>query len=174
MSVSSISSSSLLNYSTQNVQSRMQEFKKEFQQLGQDLSSGNISAAQSDFASLQQLGPQSSSSSSVQSNNPITNDFNQLATDLQSGDVTAAQQDYTKVQQDFQNQASAVHHHRHHGGGGGNTINQMFEQLGQDLQSGDVSGAQQAYASLQQDLQQFGTGELAQSTTLSSSVSVNA
>jgi len=51
-----------------------------------------------------------------------------------------------------------VHHHHHHHGGGGsqqNAISQMFQQLGQDLQSGQLSAAQQAYGSLQQELQQF-------------------
>ena len=61
MSASGISLSSLLDYnaqSTQSVQSKKQQFEKEFQQLGTDLQSGNLSAAQSDFATLQQLGPQ--------------------------------------------------------------------------------------------------------------------
>jgi len=51
-----------------------------------------------------------------------------------------------------------VHHHHHHHGGGGsqqNAISQMFQQLGQDLQSGQLSAAQQAYGSLQQEFQQF-------------------
>jgi uncharacterized protein YukE len=57
MSVSAISGSSFFDYSTQNVQNKMQQFQQEFQQLGQDLRSGNLSAAQADFATLQQLGP---------------------------------------------------------------------------------------------------------------------
>jgi hypothetical protein len=65
MSVSGISSTSFFGSSTQSVLSNTQKFRKEFQQLGQDLQSGNISAAQSDFATLQQLGPQSSSASSA-------------------------------------------------------------------------------------------------------------
>ena len=57
MSVSGISSSNLFD-SNQSVQNNMQKFRQEFQQLGQDLQSGNLSAAQSDFATLPQLSPQ--------------------------------------------------------------------------------------------------------------------
>ena len=64
MSVSGISSTNAVDYSAQNVQSRMQQFRQEFQQLGQDLQSGNLSAAQSDFATLTQSSPASSASSS--------------------------------------------------------------------------------------------------------------
>jgi hypothetical protein len=162
MSVSGISSSSLFNYENQNVQNRFQQFRQEFQQLGQDLQSGNLSAAQQDFATLQQLGPQNNSSVSTQSNNPIAQAFNQLSQDLQSGNLSAAQQDFAQIQQDFQNQTSGqnqaeeVHHHHHHGGGGESSeISQLFSQLGQDLQSGNLSSAQQTYNSLLQDLQQF-------------------
>ena len=34
-------------------------------------------------------------------------------------------------------------------------ISQLFSQIGQDLQSGDLTSAQQAYTRLQQDLQQY-------------------
>jgi hypothetical protein len=43
MSVSGISSSSL--YDTQTVQNNFQKAQQEFQQLGKDLQSGNLSAA---------------------------------------------------------------------------------------------------------------------------------
>jgi outer membrane protein assembly factor BamD (BamD/ComL family) len=187
MSVLGIMSSSLFNLGVQSMQSRMQSARKEFQQLGQDLQSGNMSAAQSDFATLQQMQPQSSSSastssSSTQSTNPITLDFNQLATDLKAGNTTAAQQDYAKLQQDFQSQATqtqAHHHHHHHGGGSGssdgsNQVSQLFSQLGQALQSGNLSTAQQAYASLQQDFQQDAQVNALPAQSGTSSVSLSA
>lgn len=182
MSVSGISSSSLFNYSTQDVQSKMKQIQQEFQQLGQDLQSGNLSAAQSDFATLQQLMPQHNSTSSTQSNNPIAQAFNQLSQDLQSGNLSAAQQDYTTIQQDFQNQAAQMHgHHHHHGGGGSGSsaISPLFEQLGQALQSGNLSTAQSVFSSLQQELQQLSQNGEAFSTqkssqTSSTSFSVNA
>jgi predicted nuclease of predicted toxin-antitoxin system len=176
MSVSGISSSSLFDYSTQNIQNKMQQFRQEFQQLGQDLQSGNLSAAQADFATLQQFGPQTNSTSSSQSNNPIAQEFNQLSQDLQSGNISAAQQDYATIQQDFQNQAAQGHHHHHHHGGGASVISQLLGQLGQALQSGNLSSAQQAYTALQQDFQQFTQSNgPAQASTQSSpsSISVN-
>ncbi len=177
MSVSGISSSSLFDYNTQNVQNKMQQIRQEFQQLGQDLQSGNLSAAQSDFATLQQLQPQTNSTSSTQSSNPIAQEFNQLSTDLKSGNVSAAQQDYATIQQDMQNQAAQGHHHHHHGGGSGaSEISQSMEQLGQALQSGNLSTAQQAYSSLLQDFQQSNglSATLVPSQSSSNSLSVSA
>ena len=103
MSVSGISSSSLFN--TSGVQSLFQQFQQTFQQLGKDLQSGNLSAAQSDFATLQNLGSQNSTATS-QTNSPIAQAFSQLAKDLQSGNLSAAQQDFSTIQQDFQNQSA--------------------------------------------------------------------
>ena len=110
MSVSGISSSNLFDYVTQSVQNRRQQF----QQLGQDLQSGNLSAAQEDFAAVQQLVPQSRSTPSAQSSNPIAQAFNQLAQDLQSGNLSAAQQDFSTIQKDVQNQAGQMHNHHYH------------------------------------------------------------
>jgi outer membrane protein assembly factor BamD (BamD/ComL family) len=180
MSVAGISSSNLFDFNTQSVQNRQQQFQQEFQQLGQDLQSGNLSAAQTDFTTFQQSGPQISSTSSNQNTSPIAQDFKQLSQDIQSGDISAAQQDYAKIQQDFQSQSSGKHGHHHHqggGGGGASAISQLMQELGQELQTGSLSAAQQAYSTLQQDFQQFAqnTG-LFQSSLQSNpnSVSVNA
>jgi outer membrane protein assembly factor BamD (BamD/ComL family) len=151
-----------------------QQVKQGFQLLGQDLQSGNLSQAQSDFASLQQLlpGGQQSSQltpvSSAQSNNPLATAVSQLAQDLKSGNLTAAQSDFATVQQNLQQagpQAGTAHGHHHHhhqsdgdsgqSSGQQNPISTLFGQLGQDLQSGNLSAAQHAYSSLQQDFQQF-------------------
>ncbi|MGO9166156.1 MAG: hypothetical protein ACLP56_04730 [Candidatus Sulfotelmatobacter sp.] len=84
--------------------SQLQQYQKESRQLGQDLSSGNLSAAQSDFTTLQSEMPQTTATSaaSSQSTNPISEAFSQLSQDLQSGNLSAAQQDYSTIQQDFQ------------------------------------------------------------------------
>ncbi len=191
MSVSGISSSSFSDYGAQSVQKDQAE--QEFRQLGQDLESGNLSAAQSDFSTLQQLTSQSatassaSTSTSSQSNNPIAQAFNQLATDLKSGNLSAAQQDFAQIQQDFQNEAASTdngaelpHHHHRGGGGESSTISSLFQQLGQSLQSGNLTSAQSTFATLQQDLQQFSStggsagGGSAAATTTGSNVSVSA
>jgi len=108
MSVSGICSSSLIDYYQQSIQGRVQQFRSELPQLGQDSQTGNSSAVQ---------------------------------------------QDVRTVNHDFQNKATQVRHHHHHGGGG--EISQLLSQLGQALQSGDLSDARTAYSTLQQDLQQF-------------------
>jgi outer membrane protein assembly factor BamD (BamD/ComL family) len=177
MSVSGISSTSL--YTTQSTQNNLQEIQQTFQQLGKDLQSGNLTGAQSDFATLQKLVPQSISTSSSQSNSPIAQAFTQLGKDLQSGNLSAAQQDFTTIQQDFQNQATQNqapategHHHHHGGGGGSSVVSQLMDQLGTALQSGNVSSAQSAFTTLQQALTQNSGQTSSQSS--SNSVSVTA
>lgn len=128
MSVAGISSS-LFNYTPQSVQNNFQQFQKEFQQLGKDLQSGNLTAAQADFATLQQDAPQAASTTSSPSSSPIAQAFSRLAKDLQAGNITSAQQDYSTLQQDLQSHAAQAHHH-HHGGGG---VSQLLSQLGAGL-----------------------------------------
>ena len=178
MSVSGISSSSLSNYDSQSVQNQIQQFQQAFQQLGQDLQSGNLSAAQSDFATLQQLRPQSTSTSSSQSNNPVAQAFSQLSQDLQSGNLSAAQRDYATIQQAFQSQATQSQatqgHHHHHGGSssGASEVSQLLDQLGTALQSGDLSTAESTFTTLQQDFQQL-TQSNGQTSSQSSSNSIS-
>ncbi len=183
MSIAGIGSSDL--YNSQSMQSQMQQMQQEFQQLGQDLQSGNLSAAQSDFATLTQLDPNLASTSSTSStasatspttSNPIEQEFAQLAQDLQSGNLSAAQQDYSTIQQDMQS-AMAVHghHHHHHSESSQeNQLSQLFSQLGQDLQSGNLSAAQQDYTTLQQQFQQVGQNNLQTAEVSPNAVSVNA
>src|SRR3984957_10257760 len=166
MSAVGISSTSFFDYSRQNIQTKMQQAQQEFQQLGQDLQSGNISAAQTDMAALQKLQPQS---------NPIAQEFTQLSQDLQAGNISNAQQDYAKIQQDFQSQSTSTaltqtHAHHHHGGGSGSSeMSQLLAQLGQDLQSGNLSTAQQTYSTLAQDFPQIAQNGVASQTSSQSS-----
>ena len=158
MSAVGISSTSFFDYSRQNIQTKMQQAQQEFQQLGQDLQSGNTSAAQTDLAALQKLQPQTSTGSAQ--SNPVAQEFTQLSQDLRAGNISNAQQDYDKIQQDFQSQPTSsastpTHAHHHHGGGSGSSeMSQLLAQLGQDLQSGNLSTAQQTYSTLAQDFPQ--------------------
>jgi len=177
--------------------STFQQIRTEFQQLGQDLQSGNLTQAQSDYATLSQDfpgGPSGAATTpaaastataaasaattappSTNGNNSVAQAFTQLGQDLTSGNLQAAQRDYANLQQDVQQagqlnasqQAAGHHHHHHHGRGGTqatssasssqqNSVNQAFSTLGQDLQAGNLSGAQSAFATLQNDLQQIG------------------
>jgi outer membrane protein assembly factor BamD (BamD/ComL family) len=158
---------------SQSIQNRIQQFQHGFQQLGQDLQAGNLSAAQSDFTALQQTG---NSTAPTQSNNPALQDFQKLGQDLQSGNLSAAQQDFSNILQDSQASTPQAprHHHHHHADNGSNAISQLFGQLGQSLQSGDLASAQQAYSALQHDFQQLGqgAGQTPSPTTPSVSISV--
>lgn len=159
---------------TSSMSSMFQQFQTEFQQLGKDLSSGNISAAQSDFATLQEDMPQiSSSTSTAQSSNPIAQAFSQLSQDLQAGNLSAAQQDYANLQQEFQSHAHGHHHRQGSGGTEQSQFSQLFDQLGQDLQSGDLSSAQSVWSSIQQLMQNNSTSTGSSGSTYTG-ISVNA
>jgi len=208
MSVSGISSSNFFAaYNPAAPQNKVQQLRQDFQQLGQDLQSGNLSQAQSDFSALQQLLPgqtQSGASStgatqnttsaanSSPTGNPVSQAVAQLGADLKAGNLSAAQSDFTTLQQDLQQQGGVSTHrfHHHHGGpilegqnGQQNSPATLFGDLGQELQSGNLTAAQQTYSTLQQDFLQFigGTGSSsssagssAGSTASSASLNVSA
>jgi hypothetical protein len=129
--------SSLLS-TTQNTpsgQGQFQQVQSEFQQLGQDLQTGNLAQAGQDYATLSQNFATAQSGTTAAAppaavtttaaptlnSNPIAQAFDALSTDLQNGSITATQQDFATIQQDAQQHhgSSQVHHHHHHGGGGG-------------------------------------------------------
>jgi hypothetical protein len=190
--VMSISALSANGYWDLNPPSSLQKIEQEFQQLGSDLQSGNLTAAQADFVTLQQDLQQPSSSSSQTSSNPIEQAFSQLSQDLKAGNLTAAQQDFQTIQQDFQNQgpqwsqsaqgnegAEGHHHHHFHNesssssGNQSSSISQLMSQLGQELQSGDLTSAQQTFTSLQSMFGQFDQNGEQQSTTSSESTTAS-
>jgi hypothetical protein len=178
MSVAGISSN-LFNFQSSSTPSSnpinptiQQEFGQDFKQLGQDLQSGNLSAATADLAAIQKLEPQSPTGGTAAwySNSPQGQEFSQMSQALQSGNLAAAQQDYSSIQ--TQNRAAhegGGHHHLHGEAGGQNSLSQAIQALGQALQSGNLTSAQQAYATLQQDLPQFAQTSPAQTTSSSQS-----
>lgn len=168
---------SLVSNATQN---RSQKFRQAFQQLGQDLQSGNLAQAQADLtaigpnlSSLPSAAPASSSSSSSASQV-----LNQLSNDLQNGNLSAAQSDYANLQQDLQQAGGQYHHHHAHQSNQNSNISQTwqsFGQLGQALQAGNLNAAQLAYSSLQTELGAFSTSAMGTSglQTSPSSAGVN-
>jgi hypothetical protein len=189
MSIFGIASTILGQLSSATTQNpNKQQFKQSLQQLGQDLQSGNLSQAQSDFSSLQQLLPSSQQSSlltpasGAQSSSPLATAVSQLAQDMKSGNTAATQSDLATVQQDVQQLgqqqgAGQARHHHHHGGESSqssseqNAASTLFGQLGQQLQAGNLSGAQQAYSTMQQDFQQFALNNSSSSTGAPSAAS---
>ncbi len=150
-------------------------YQLQLQQLGQALQSGNLSAAQADFATIQQAFTQtanSSTSANTTESNPTVQAFNQLGSDLQSGNLSAAQKDLSTVQQDLQSGGPVfnhVHHYHHSGGSGGDSSEQSsllqdLNQTGQSQNSTSLASAQQAYTTLQQQLQEVALGGAALSS----------
>jgi hypothetical protein len=109
MSASGISSSSFSQYP---LGAPSNPYQQAYQQLAQDLKSGNLSAAQSDFSTLQKAFSQPATTSTTPSD-PVTQAFNQLAADLKSGNLSASQQDFSTLQQDIQGVGSPSTNHFH-------------------------------------------------------------
>jgi hypothetical protein len=173
MSITAVSSSSSLSQSLQAWQARSQKIQSEFQQLGQDLQAGNLTQAKSDFSTLS-----SNLSGPLQSNSTLAQAFSSLGSALQSGSVSAAQQAYSTLQQGVQQVGHHFHQHGHtenslQPGNSSTTdsLSQVLGSLGSALQSGNLSAAQTAYSTLQQDLAQFGMGSSSNSTSLAGALS---
>jgi outer membrane protein assembly factor BamD (BamD/ComL family) len=146
-------------------------FGEDIRQLGQDLQSGDLSAAQQDLTSLQQDGSSGSASAS-HSNNPVSQAFNQLSVDLQSGNLAGAQEANTNIDQDFPNASQGQSESLHrfiNGSGGTSQANPLFLELGQELQNGTLSTAQQSYNALTPDASfgQVATAESSNALSLS-------
>ena len=168
--------------SNNQAQSQYRLSSSQFQQLGQDLSSGNLSSAQSDFSALQQIFGQaasgstssSSSTSAASTSNPLGQAFQQLSSDLKSGNLTAAQKDYSTIRQDMQNQfANLLQHGHHHIRAGFDPLNSQSSQSSQSTSSDSTqssSAVAQLFASLAQQLQDSALGGATGSAGVSSSV----
>lgn len=184
MSISGISSDPTVsqNYAS----SPFQQIRKDFAALGKALQSGNVSDAQAAYTTLQ-TDMQAAGQSGTGANSQFSTDLAAVGAALgfssnsstpgQGGSIPAAQTAFNTLQSDMQQarqtqggqqtQKTHHHHHHHHGGGTQNAQNTTSNPLsdlaaiGNALQSGNLSGAQSAFQTLQQDM---GTSS-AQSTT---------
>jgi hypothetical protein len=153
MSIAGITSTNFSHLA--NVQSNLQKVQSEFKQLGQDLQAGNLTQAQADFVTLSQ---------SLASNQQ-TGTVNSTGTSAAAPPTFVAPNAVSQPPQ--ANSASGSHHRIH--------FRQALSQLGQALQAGNLSVAQQAFATMQQIWQQFGSSAVSStSTTQSSPVNVSA
>jgi hypothetical protein len=95
MAISAISSSTSTYSSYQSSQADpLNKIKKDFEGLGDALSSGNLSDAQTAFAQLLKDSPTDSSGS-----NPMSADINKLGQALDSGDMETAQEIYGQMEE---------------------------------------------------------------------------
>jgi hypothetical protein len=81
-----------------------QERRADMKQLGQDLQSGNLSAAEQDFTTLQSLAQSSPFGGDAFKVSGRQQDFAAIGAALQSGDLSAAQQAFAQLQSSFQPQ----------------------------------------------------------------------
>jgi hypothetical protein len=133
--MSSLSVNSLTNPYQAYAQNASNQQQSTFQTLSNALSSGNLSAAQTAFASIQQSNQNQSGQQSNQSNSSVNNDIQSLANALNSGNVGSAQQAFAQLQKDMQTQQVSGHHHHHHGGGSDNTQSQAVQSFVASLAS---------------------------------------
>jgi ribosomal protein S20 len=79
-------------------------------------------------------------------------DFSALANALSSGDLAGAQQAFTAVQQDLQQAGKVPQNQAAQATTQANTIGTDLDALSKSLESGDLAGAQSAFATLQKDI----------------------
>ena len=127
--------------------------QQQFQQLGQDLQSGNLSAATSDAAILGDLLPQYTSPTTSQTNNPIGQEITQLSEDLKAGNLSAAQQDYATLQEYLEPPSFAFS--LEGGMSKPSPLTQSLNPTSQAPQSGGLITDPQIYASPPQVVQQL-------------------
>lgn len=182
MSISGISSSTNIY---QDPLSQIQLVSQDFSGLTTSLASGNLTAAQTAFTTLMQDLGNSGAQSGQQ-----TGAASQLSTDLTAlgaalnpnsgtGDLTAAQQlsaaqnAFATLMKDLQvGGAGGLHHHHHHHHSDSaqnttGTVSTDLTALGTALNSGDLTTAQKAFATLMNDV----GNNVTQNTTAAGSTS---
>jgi hypothetical protein len=173
-----MSSISSISSSTNAYQNQFQQIRKDFLTLQTDLSSGSLATAQQAYAALTQdlqAAQQTEGGQQTGGTSQISTDLAAVGSALQSGNISDAQNAFATLTQDLQNalqteaaqgtQQAYGHHHHHHHGSGSQTastgVSTDLAAVGSALQSGNITSAQSAFATLMQDL----GNSSAQSTT---------
>jgi len=145
---------------------------EDFQSLGSALTSGNIADAEQSLTTLQNdLSAQGLSSSS---DNPLSKDLTSLSDALSSGDLSSAQQEFASIQQKMSHHPQGPPPGAGSGTdqSSGDTLQTDLQNLASSLQSGNISDAQNAFATLEKDL--TGNTTTASSTTTASATTSTA
>ncbi|AXE32304.1 hypothetical protein DK842_21740 [Chromobacterium phragmitis] len=140
----SVSSTDTSNGYWQQRQSLHQQRRHDFSQLTQSVQQGDLAGAQQALAALQQLSGNPNAGSG--------SDFSAMLTNAISATSSASGASATNADNPFASLNAAQN--ASSGSSGGNTIASLLNALGQDLQAGNLSQAQQAFQQLQQGLQQ--------------------
>jgi hypothetical protein len=153
---------------TNSYRSQFQQLSKDFSALKSSLASGDITTAQESYATLTQDLQSVRQARGIESDtdSAINTDLEALGKALESGDLEGAQSAFATLTKDLQsssqtqgNQRAYGHsRHRHHHEDGANSqgvgtsLGANLASLAKALQSGDLEGAQSAFAKLAQDL----------------------
>jgi hypothetical protein len=126
MSTVSPISSSNIDSTSNDFQSRFKQRKENWDALENALSSGNLQAAQTAFAAVKQDIQSVRQGQGIQAvqqgsnTQQLDQDMQNLEKALSSGDLTAAQQAFAALKQQG---AQGAHHHHHHHSGAQNVVN---------------------------------------------------
>src|ERR1019366_6034900 len=154
MSIAAVSSSSIY----QELESFSQQRAADVQQLGKDLTAGNLANAQQDYTTLQTLGQSGpSANGEVFGSSQRQQDLNAIGRALKAGNLSDAQQAFAQLQSTYHSNASAASTST---SSSASSIYQQLQayrqqrsadvqQLGQDLTAGNITNAQQDYNALQ-------------------------
>lgn len=114
MSISSVTST---NTYQPAYASSLSQARQAFQDLGQALSSGDLTGAQQAFATFQQNLPANVQSASTQNSDAGAQGIQNLGSALQSGNLSDAQKAYDTIKQKMGGAGKAKGHHHHRGAG---------------------------------------------------------
>jgi hypothetical protein len=147
---------------------QFQQISKDFSDLKADLASGDITTAREAYETLTQDLQNVRQARGIDSgaDSTINKDLAAIGSALESGDLEGAQSAFATLTQDLQGSqrtwggqraygAYGRYHHHHHEGSSqsvGTSIGANLAAIGSALQSGDLEGAQSAFAKLAQDL----------------------
>ena len=133
---------------------------KDFDALAKALQSGDLSAAQDAFATLQADAPSGASGSSSSGSSQFKTDVDALKKALDAGDLAGAQQAFATIQS----------HAPSRGNGPSPDVKSGIDALGKALSSGDLSAAQAAFKTLTANASGSTSGTSSASTTIKSDV----
>jgi outer membrane protein assembly factor BamD (BamD/ComL family) len=163
MSVAGIFSNATLDYTSIQLQFQSQQAQVQSSQN----QSGSASSMSMDRVELSETvihcsAISASGTAANSSSNPIATDYSALGQALQSGDLAGAQKAFSSLEQDLTNWSQT------NGTGSSSSnspsstqtsLNNDYKALAQALQSGNLSDAQTAFSSVQQDLQNIQQGQ---------------
>ncbi len=145
-----------------NIQTAFQPIKTNLRQLAANLRAGDLTQAQSDYATLSN----DIAASQLQGNETLAQDLSVVGAALEAGNLADAQAAFKTLAHDMRQLARVRHHHHEPRNGGAlpvdigerpasGPIADAFKTLKAALKSGNIDEAKEAYTTVRQFLQEF-------------------